>query len=176
MDKKQLRKEIRARVALIPDSEKAVRSMAVCDVLRTRLSACGARVVALFSPLHDEPQVWSLVEELSKFILVVLPRVEGDIMKFYPYCNSNLLQGSWGIMEPQGVEPVAPGEIDVAVVPGVVFTRDGARMGRGRGYYDKYLSQEGFRATKIGVCYAEQLVDELVTEPHDVTMDFVVYK
>ena len=50
----------------------------------------------------------------------------------------------------------------------------GARMGRGRGYYDKYLSQPGFRGVKAGVCYAHQLVGELPVEPHDVFMDYVV--
>lgn len=60
------------------------------------------------------------------------------------------------------------------VVPGTAFTQAGARMGRGRGYYDKYLSQPGFRGVKVGVCYAHQLVGELPVEPHDVFMDYVI--
>ena len=63
---------------------------------------------------------------------------------------------------------------DFIVVPGVAFTAAAARMGRGRGYYDKYLSQPGFRGVKAGVCYAHQLVGELPVEPHDVFMDYVV--
>lgn len=47
-------------------------------------------------------------------------------------------------------------------------------MGRGRGYYDKYLSQPEVHAVKIGVCFAHQLVGELPAEPHDVAMDYVV--
>ena len=43
-----------------------------------------------------------------------------------------------------------------------------------RGYYDKYLSQPGFRGVKAGICYAHQLVGELPVEPHDVFMDYVV--
>ena len=49
-------------------------------------------------------------------------------------------------------------------------------MGRGKGYYDKYLSQNDFSALKIGVCYKEQLVDEIPVEKHDVMMDVVIYK
>ena len=49
-------------------------------------------------------------------------------------------------------------------------------MGRGKGFYDRYLSQEEFRGLKIGVCYNEQIVGELPVEPHDVKMDCVVHK
>ena len=77
--------------------------------------------------------------------------------------------------EPSVAErPCDPAEIDFIVVPGVAFTAAGARMGRGRGYYDKYLSQSGFRGVKAGVCYAHQLVVELPVELHDVFMDYVV--
>lgn len=70
--------------------------------------------------------------------------------------------------------PCDPADIDLIVVPGVAFTAEGARMGRGKGFYDKYLSQAGFRAVKIGVCYAHQLVPVLPVEAHDVAMDRVV--
>ena len=84
--------------------------------------------------------------------------------------------GAFGINEPQRGVPVRPEEIDAIVVPGVAFTADGVRMGRGKGFYDRYLSQKGFAALKIGVCYREQLVDDIPAEPHDVAMDVVIYK
>ena len=56
----------------------------------------------------------------------------------------------------------------------MAFTADGLRCGRGRGYYDQYLSLAGFRAVKIGICFAHQLVDALPAEPHDIRMDRVV--
>mgnify|MGYP005943741521 CR=1 FL=1 len=82
--------------------------------------------------------------------------------------------GVYGIEEPTGEAFTDYAAIDFIVVPGVAFTAAGARMGRGRGYYDKYLSQPGFRGVKAGVCYAHQLVGELPVEPHDVFMDYVV--
>jgi len=106
---------------------------------------------------------------------IVVPRVEGDAMRFYDYAPGELCRGAFGIAEPSVAErPCDPAEIDFIVVPGVAFTAAGARMGRGRGYYDKYLSQSGFRGVKAGVCYAHQLVVELPVELHDVFMDYVV--
>ena len=102
-------------------------------------------------------------------------RSRSDAMRFYDYAPGELCRGAFGIAEPSVAErPCDPAEIDFIVVPGVAFTAAGARMGRGRGYYDKYLSQSGFRGVKAGVCYAHQLVVELPVELHDVFMDYVV--
>ena len=103
-------------------------------------------------------------------------RVEGDVMNFYSYDRNSMSIGSFGINEPCGGLPVAPCEIDAVVVPGLAFTECGARMGRGKGYYDKYMSHSDFSALKIGVCYSEQLVSEIPVEKHDIMMDVVIYK
>ena len=120
------------------------------------------------------PDISQLIVELSERCTVLLPRIEGDSMNFYEYNPDRLSAGAFGIMEPVDGTAVSPSEIDAMVVPGLAFTVAGQRMGRGRGYYDKYLSLMGFRAYKIGVCYSEQLFDMLPCEPHDIIMDKVV--
>lgn len=93
---------------------------------------------------------------------IVVPRVGGDAMRFFDYVPGALRAGAFRIAEPDGdAMPCEPSEIDLIVVPGTAFTQAGARMGRGRGFYDKYLSQPGFRGVKVGVCYAHQLVGAL---------------
>ena len=175
-NKKMLRKAVRARLAAMSDADKEQQSTAICHSLKAHIAVTGARVVALFSPLPDEPRIWPLVEDLSKSMAVLLPRIEGDVMNFYCYSPGSMSSGAFGILEPVGGEPVAPYEIDVMVVPGVAFTATGERMGRGKGFYDKYMSLKEFRAVKIGVCYDVQLVDVLPTEIHDVKIDSVIYK
>jgi 5-formyltetrahydrofolate cyclo-ligase len=59
-------------------------------------------------------------------------------------------------------------------VPGLAFTRKGLRLGRGGGYYDRYLAALPPTTLKIGVCFALQLVDAMPTEPHDQRMNAVV--
>ena len=174
LDKKTLRREVRARVAQIAAADALERSETIGREVEGHLAVSGARVVALFSPLGDEPQLWPLVERLAKRMSVVLPRVEGDDMEFYDYDSRAMQIGSFGIVEPQGVEPVEAEQIDLMVVPGVAFTAAGDRLGRGKGYYDRYLSREGFRAFCVGVCYEHQVVESLPVEPHDKAMDEVV--
>lgn len=176
MDKKALRSSVRVRLRALQNEDKILYSTMITKSLESHLAVCGARVVALFSPLPDEPQLWPLVDELSKkAVLVVLPRVEGDSMSFYGYNASTMSLGSYGIMEPDDAIPVSPGEIDAMVVPGVAFTESGLRLGRGKGFYDKYMSHPDFRALKLGVCYPVQIVGEVPHEPHDKTMDVVIY-
>jgi 5-formyltetrahydrofolate cyclo-ligase len=95
-------------------------------------------------------------------------------MEFYDYAADALAEGSFGISEPQCGEPCRAEEIDLMIVPGVAFTASGDRLGRGKGYYDKYLSRKGFRAYCVGVCYAHQKVEQLPVEPHDRQMDEIV--
>ena len=133
-----------------------------------------ARTVAVFAALPDEPTTDEVLARWASTRRVVLPRVEGDAMRFYACRPDALVFGAFGILEPQGERPCPAGEIDLVVCPGVAFTADGRRLGRGRGYYDRYLGDPAFRGFRVGVCYAHQLVDDLPVEPHDVRMDRVI--
>ena len=64
--------------------------------------------------------------------------------------------------------------LDVVVVPGLAFTADGRRLGQGGGHYDRFLPRLRAGCVTIGAAFAEQLVDDLPTEPHDVRLDLVV--
>ncbi len=133
-----------------------------------------ARTVAVFAALPDEPATDEVLARWASTRRVVLPRVEGDAMRFYACRPDALVFGAFGILEPQGERPCPAGEIDLVVCPGMAFTADGRRLGRGRGYYDRYLGDPAFRGFRVGVCYAHQLVDDLPVEPHDVRMDRVI--
>jgi 5-formyltetrahydrofolate cyclo-ligase len=91
-----------------------------------------------------------------------------------------LVVGTWSILEPpreRWGEPgkeVAPRELDLVMVPGVGFTRDGARMGNGQGYYDRLLGQVRPDAALIALAYECQLFPELAVSAHDVYMDKVI--
>ena len=180
MDKKSIRQSIkRATQGLSAEDIRRQRD-SVNAVLREIINCRKPSVVALFSPLPDEVDITPVVEYLveQNQCLVVLPRVDvgadKPTMEFYPYRKSEMEVGAYGINEPQCDEPCPAETIDLMVVPAVAFTRRGERLGRGKGFYDCYLSREGFRAYTVGVCYSHQLLDSLPTEPHDCRVDEVV--
>ncbi len=174
IEKQILRKEMRARNrAMAPEDRQRA-----SEELRCKIEAMEefqkARTVALFSALPDEPDTSEALCRWSKERVVLVPRVEGEVMHFHRYDPATMRDGSFGILEPQQEEIADPKTVDLIVVPGVAFTLQGDRMGRGKGFYDKYLVQLRPDAVKVGVCYAHQLVEELPVEPHDVKLDRVL--
>jgi 5-formyltetrahydrofolate cyclo-ligase len=93
---------------------------------------------------------------------------------------NELIVGKWKILEPPreqwGIagKEVEPKQLDLVIVPGVGFSRQGGRMGNGQGYYDRLLATVRPDCRLIGLCYECQLFDDLVVSPHDVFMDKVV--
>jgi 5-formyltetrahydrofolate cyclo-ligase len=91
-----------------------------------------------------------------------------------------LVIGKWKILEPpqnRWGEPgkeVPPQELDLVIVPGVGFSRQGGRMGNGQGYYDRLLATVRTDCRLIGLCYESQLFEDLVVSEHDVFMETVV--
>ena len=171
--KKATRRVVRAAIAELSELEKRNISERLCRHICDMEVVQQCSTIALFISLNDEPQTSTLIEELRGSKRIVIPRIEGEEMEFYDI-TEGVEKGAFGIMEPIATTPISPSDIDVMVVPGVVFTREGARCGRGKGFYDKYLSHNGFRAYTIGVCYPCQIVDNLPTEEHDKVMETVV--
>jgi 5-formyltetrahydrofolate cyclo-ligase len=91
-----------------------------------------------------------------------------------------LIVGKWKILEPPrelwgtAGKNVEPQQLDLVIVPGVGFSRQGGRMGNGQGYYDRLLAAVRTDCRLIGLCYECQLFDDLVVSPHDVFMDKIV--
>ena len=173
--KTEIRRSVRKAIATLSEGERISQSAQIVSHIASLEEVQHAKVVALFASLADEPQTADFIQWAATHKYIVLPRIDGDDMDFYPYSPESMQRGAFGIEEPQTEERTDPAEIDLIIVPGRAFTPQGKRLGRGRGYYDRYMSQSGFHATKIGVCYKEQLVEEIPDEPHDILMECVIY-
>lgn len=175
MTKKELREAMRARNRAVEPGARARASREIFGRVERLGAFAGARCVGLFCALGDEPDTSEALARWCGVKRIAVPRVEGASMRFYRYDPAVMRPGAFGIAEPgPEAEVCDPADLDLIVVPGVAFAPDGRRLGRGRGYYDRYLAQPGLRALKVGVGYAHQLVGALPAEPHDVTMDVVV--
>lgn len=95
---------------------------------------------------------------------VMLPTVIGSL--------ADLAPGRFGIPEPNTHQTLTQSP-DLAIVPGLAFTRGGQRLGQGGGYYDRFLADHP-ATYKIGICFDEQVVDELPAAEHDVGMHEVI--
>lgn len=189
MTKDELRRAMRQRNRSLSIEQKQRASERIFAAVEALPAFERARCVACFCALPDEPPTEAVLRRWSVDRRIVVPRVEGDTMRFYDYRPEALTCGAFGIAEPvvgedsraSGATDVSycalcpPEAIDLFVVPGVAFTLDGARLGRGRGYYDRYLSQPALHACCVGVCFDHQLVVDLPVEPHDRGMDVVCF-
>lgn len=170
-----LRGEIRDRVSRLSERERAEAAERVAELLERDIRFAGARVAACFMPLRDEVPIGRFVDGWRRDKLIVLPVVEGDRMRFFEYDPARVRTGRFGIVEPYGAAEVSPQGIDAMLVPGRAFTLAGLRLGRGGGYYDRYLSQAGAEGIyRIGVAFGCQVVDELPVTANDVVMDRVI--
>lgn len=175
MTKRELRTAMRGRNRMLTPAARAAASREIFRRVESLEAFAAARTVGLFCALADEPDTSEALARWGRCKRVAVPRVEGETMRFYRYDPAAMLPGAFGIEEPgPEAELCDPAELDLIVVPGMAFTASGQRMGRGRGYYDRYLAQPGLHAVKVGVGYAHQLVGALPVEPHDVAMDCVV--
>jgi 5-formyltetrahydrofolate cyclo-ligase len=172
-DKSRLRDTMRERLRQLSQSERQARSLRICEKLWPLFS--GKNSLALFAPLQTEPNLdllWDL--GLAEHPLISYPRCQGDALSFRPIAAlSELVPGRNGVREPtpgHGLE-----QFDLIVVPGLAFTAEGNRLGRGAGFYDRFLCTVPENTVKVGVCFEFQLVSEIPQEPHDVKMDAVVY-
>jgi len=135
-----------------------------------------AKTVMTYISMGAEPNTHHFTERLlAEGKKIAAPVVFGKNMKAsYITSLSNLKKSGYGALEPSGklFRECAPTDIDIIIVPGIAFDKNGYRVGYGGGYYDKYLPLTN--AVKIGICFDFCIVDNVYAQPHDVAVDYVV--
>jgi 5-formyltetrahydrofolate cyclo-ligase len=135
-----------------------------------------AKLIALYSSIRNEVDTQHLFEAaISLGKRIVFPRIDGDQMVFVEVESPrDFCSGTFGVLEPVGPKVVPVCCIDLIVVPGVAFDRDGFRIGFGKGYYDQALEGRPLSCRLAGLAYAFQLDDSIPREVHDVSLDWLV--
>ena len=176
MQKPEIRKWIKGLKSARTAEWMKQKSNEICSSLLADGLWRTASTVLLYHPLPGEVDTALLLDNaMNMGKRVLLPKVVGDELELRVYTPGSLQRGAYGIMEPTG--PLFPSDsysdIDLAVVPGVSFNRLGARLGRGKGYYDRLLSKMP-HIYKIGICFRFQLLSTLPVDEHDITMNEVI--
>lgn len=172
MKKEEIRLRIKAQKSLLSEDEKIQASQSAFSLLESHASFLMAQNILMYHSLADELSTRSFIEKWCNRKNFFLPRVNGVNLDILPYDRSTLRLGAFHIEEPQGDETAKITDIELIIVPGVAYDRKGNRVGRGRGYYDRLLATS--KATKVGMAYDFQVVDEIDAEPHDIKVDIII--
>lgn len=177
--KANLRASMRRRLAALSPADVADASEAACRLLAGSDAFARAEVVLLYAAMPTEPDTGPLARRcLASGKRLCLPRADWETSQIDPFevadWEHGLLQGRHGIREPGINAPLVPlGEIDLIVVPGLAFDEAGRRLGRGGGFYDRFLERTAGRAFAFGLAFDEQVVSEVPAETHDASVDAV---
>lgn len=176
MEKKELRKYIREQKRQFTDNELEELSLPVISRLLSHPAIVSAQTILMYYSLPDEVDTHDTIKKLAESgKRILLPRVtDSENMEIRVYENPEDLQkGSFGIMEPTGSLFTDYNEIDVAVIPGIGFDYANNRLGRGKGYYDRFLSKVP-STYKIGICFGFQMLPSIPASEHDIKVDEVI--
>ncbi len=174
--KRALRSELIARRARLSPEERAARSQAIADRIDEVAAFRDAKVVGLYAALGTEVDPAEIARRaIARGVRVAYPRAGHDRLLAFAVCTpADLVRGPLGAAEPPArAHALDPRELDCIVMPGVAFSEDGLRLGRGGGYYDATLRALP-RVARVGLAFDVQLVPTLPCEPHDAPMDAVV--
>jgi len=176
-DKKILRKKVlEARLQLLPEEVKQ-KSDRIMSTLFSTEDYQKAKVVMFYVDMRNEVMTKvSIKKALAKGKRVVVPRVKRGygLLAIEIQSLDELVPSTFGVLEPPEKEEIVLAEIDVVVVPGVAFDRNGYRMGYGGGYYDNFLPKLRPDTKKIAVAFNMQIRDLVPIELHDVKMDMII--
>lgn len=171
-DKKSLRQLIRRLKKEHTPEQLSVQSEVIMGKLASHPDFVRAQCVMLYASLPDEVQTLSFLDKWKNHKQIILPTVIGDdIIPVELTTDSQMVEGDFHILEPENHPYVGP--LDLIVVPGMAFDKAGHRLGRGRGYYDRFLIKYPDVRT-IGICFDFQFLESIPTEPHDRVVDEVI--
>lgn len=170
--KKQLRKQIREEKKRQLAYGLLTASTTLLDQLEKHPRFIASKTILCYHSLGDEVQTHDFVEKWHTNKKILLPVVVGDVLELRHYTGKDCLKaGAFGIEEPTGETYTDYDEIELGIIPGVSFDKQGNRLGRGKGYYDRLLPF--LHCYNIGICYRFQAREEIPCEPFDRKMDEV---
>ena len=179
MEKEATRQAVREAIAALSDPERADASRRIAERVTSLEAYRQARTVMLFLSMADEVDTRPILDDaLRRGVSVAAPRVvrgtRDMVARPVRDPEQDVAPGAWGIPEPVRGTPIAPDEIEFVLVPGLAFDRFGRRLGRGAGFYDRFMSADGFSAFRCAVAFDCQIVAAVPVDSHDMPVQCIV--
>lgn len=179
LSKKELRARLKSSLAALSPEEIRHRSNRACDLLAAQPEFQRAEVLMLFLSLPTEINTVPLVlRAWQDGKRVLAPRVTWEQRRMIPVeirsLTEDIEETHGSLRQPVQGEPVPISMIDLVVVPGLGFDVKGNRLGRGRGFYDRFLANPEFVGTTCALSLEEQVVEAVPTDTHDIRVNMIV--
>jgi 5-formyltetrahydrofolate cyclo-ligase len=177
--KKAIRNQIRQSLAAMTADEVARLSHHACRRVAELERFRNARSVMLYLPFANEVDTTALA--LSAWLhgkTVLAPKVQWEHGRMMAVAISSVAEdtqvSALGYREPTLDAPWPLEQIDIIIVPGLAFDRHGNRLGRGKGFYDRFLAHDAIKALKVGLAYERQVLETVPTTDGDQRIDVLV--
>ena len=179
------KQEIRKRTLSLRDSQTEFDMITKSKLIQKKLFNLPefkkAKTILFYVSMRSEVRTEQMIKQalkLGKRVVVPISDVKERelILSELKDFDKELEPGTFNILEPnkEFIRKISPEELDLIIVPGVAFDKDGHRIGYGMGFYDKFLSSLKKRIPVVGLAYELQMVDDIPVHDKDVTMDKIV--
>ncbi len=179
--KKSLRREATLRLQALSPEERVQKSLRIQEKLFGLDAFRIARTVCFYVGTDTEVHTVPMIEKaivLGKRVLVPRINLENKELKFFEIkdVRGDLAPGALGILEPdpRKAKTASLGEVECVIVPGLAFDAFKRRLGRGAGFYDRFLANIPSKVFKVALAFSFQIFPEVPCEDHDQLMDEVI--
>jgi 5-formyltetrahydrofolate cyclo-ligase len=179
MDKEQLRSKLQKCLLAIPSEQRSEKSHRACQNLISTPQFQSASSIMMYLPLpHEVDTSEAILHAWQLGKSVAVPKISWQQRRMIAVQINSLETGfttsDSGLRNPATGVPMPFEEIDLVITPALGFDREGHRLGRGGSYYDRFFTDEKFKASKCGFAFTEQVVDSIPVTSGDVPVDFLV--
>jgi len=173
-EKKILRKHIKTLKSSYTFKDFENKSQKILSHIQNFLHIEENSIIMAYWPLPDEVQIQEWIIKNSSRYTILLPVIQENELVVIPFTGIDSMQKvpPFGILEPTGETFHNIDKIKIIIVPGMAFDKNGFRMGRGKGYYDKFLPKT--KAIRVGICFDFQLMDTIPINEFDAQMDYII--
>ena len=174
--KKEIRELNKTARSKMSQSEVSAKSTLIAKTFLKSELYKKAQQIMLYMPLGNEVDTKEIIKAAfaagKAVAFPVTEKTSGVITPYYAALDTLFEKGNFSIMEPKNTAPADVSKLDVVLVPGIAFDKNGNRVVFGKGCYDIFFKEVD--AVKVGVCYDFQICEEIPADEHDIKMDFLL--
>jgi len=177
-DKSMIRRQLRQVMESISEADRLAKSQTACTWITSSPEFAAARVVMVYLSTPQEIDTSNIALRCWQTgKTVVVPKVSWTQRHMLPVeiasLQTRMTTTGPGVREPENGQPIPVEFIDLVIVPGLGFTPKGYRIGRGMGFYDRFLAQNDFVGLSCGLAFEEQIVPTLPVLDHDIPLSML---